>query len=229
MKKQKGFTLVELLVVIAIIGILAAILLPSLGSAKTRSLRAKAQSTISQLSQAIKAYQMDWGVYIPDGQGHINGNTNLNDRSQPQFGYTATALVAYLDGESTTIVDDGCNCGNGAGRIQYYEFSPKDLFNQNNQNDPINGTIFADPFGSYYMYHNFANAFNNNKPPRPDKNIGNPPMHPNSAIINSRSFQIFTEANFPLIQNDPNNQHYPYGGLENHSIDTFRWITNYSN
>ena len=55
--KQKSFTLIELLVVIAIIAILAAILLPTLNSARNRGKSANCQSNLSQFAKGLDFYR----------------------------------------------------------------------------------------------------------------------------------------------------------------------------
>ena len=71
---RRGFTLIELLVVVAIIGLLIAILLPTLSSAREQSREVVCLSNVKQIVQGFFMYAEEYRGYIPGTywQGPIN-------------------------------------------------------------------------------------------------------------------------------------------------------------
>ena len=64
MKAKKGFTLIELLIVIAIIGVLASIVLVSMGGARSKARDAVRQADMRQLASAMEMFYGDNDKYI---------------------------------------------------------------------------------------------------------------------------------------------------------------------
>lgn len=62
---RRGFTLIELLVVVAIIAVLAAMLLPALGSAREKARRSKCLSNLHQIALAVQMYVNDHDGRMP--------------------------------------------------------------------------------------------------------------------------------------------------------------------
>lgn len=74
MKQKKRFTLIELLVVIAIIAILAAMLLPALGSVKESGKQTQCINNIRQVGMSAQRYADDNKSWFPHGNYTTNAN-----------------------------------------------------------------------------------------------------------------------------------------------------------
>jgi prepilin-type N-terminal cleavage/methylation domain-containing protein len=77
---EPGFTLIELLVVIAIIGILAALLLPTLAGARRQAYKTVCMSNLKQWGVGLSMYAGDNNDYFPDNrdaEGPVYAGTNV--------------------------------------------------------------------------------------------------------------------------------------------------------
>src|SRR6185503_20885057 len=74
-KRDNAFTLIELLVVVGIIAILSALVLTTVGYARKKAARARAETEIAAMSAACESYKADNGIY-PRG----NDTDNLDAR-----------------------------------------------------------------------------------------------------------------------------------------------------
>lgn len=106
-KAQKGFTLIELLVVIAIIGVLSAVILSSLNTARERARNASYAVQIKEYQKALALYHTANGAYPGGttqwaciGTGFMGGtcwnNVNFNEDSTASTVFR-TALASYID------------------------------------------------------------------------------------------------------------------------------------
>ncbi len=110
-KFQKGFTLIELLVVIAIIGILAAIVLASLSSARSKGTDASLLGQMSELKAQAELY------YNSEGNGSYgtSNGTNGCTTTGTMFNTTPTTnsvapLITAITAISGDYVALGIDC-----------------------------------------------------------------------------------------------------------------------
>ena len=143
MKRNKqilGFTLIELLMVIAIIGILAGILIPTVGAVRKQANIAASKAQLSGYVNAIQMFKGEYG-YLPFVTGNSDEKVDLSSASM------CKEFMETLSGRSTTTGGILASAVGGNRRlIGFHSFSESEFFLKDD--DSVDPNQLADRFNN---------------------------------------------------------------------------------
>ena len=149
----RAFTLIELVVVFGLIIVLTGLVLSTVGYARKKGARARAETEIAAMSAALENYKADNGIYPASSDtNNLNAQTSFDPSA-----YQAASLYLYNALFGSTA---GSRTPNTGAR-SYFVFKPNMLF-PTDQSQSVQ--YIQDPFGNSYGYSTVDNPVANPSP-----------------------------------------------------------------
>ena len=145
---ERAFTLIELLTVIAIIGILAAIIIPTVSSVRVSANKAKTKVQFNQWAAAIESFRSEYGYYPsfhtsalvnPSGQSTDSTVLHIFHDVLAARKRSGDALPTLISGTGPLAPES-----QNRKRISFYTFSEGDF----SPNDSTSPNLIQDAFGN---------------------------------------------------------------------------------
>ena len=133
-----GFTVIELLAVIAIIGMLAAILIPTLSAARVSANKARTRVQFNQWATAVVAFRSEYGYYPSiDPSNKVNGGVDTVD-------HPFHDVLAGRRRDGSALAPTSAAALQNRKRIQFCSFAESDV------TDPASAdpNLLCDGFGN---------------------------------------------------------------------------------
>lgn len=175
-----AFTLIELIVVVGIIIVLTGLVLSTVGYARKKGARARAETEIAAMSAACENYKADNAVYpLSSATNTLNARTMFDPQTTDATAYKTASLVLYRAISGDRNLDRSVNTTDGNFDIDGSTLNPPPSQPQTprsyltfkpNMLNPTDQTLavqyVSDAFGNSYGYStaNQANAANGYNP-----------------------------------------------------------------
>ena len=145
-RRYTAFTLIELVLVVGIIAVLGALVLSTVGYARKKGARARAETEMAAMSAACENYKADNGVYPSNNPTHMDSDAQTSTRNPWRILSTICKMpvcICMINFSGTRTQIDPIPA-----RSLYFTFKPNMLVRARPRLTDVLWQCTCDPFGN---------------------------------------------------------------------------------